>query len=98
MKISSIQGTSSVYARRNLTKMQNVVQVPTDEAQSQTVNFKGNGLKIGLGAAGALIGGLVIGGPVGAIVGLAAGIKGAQMAEDDADAKDNNKDKKSNKK
>lgn len=94
MKISSIQGTSSVYARKNLTKMQNTVQTPVSEKQPQTVNFQGSGLKIGLGAAGAILGGLIIGGPVGAIVGLAAGLKGAQMAEDDENAKNDDKNKK----
>ena len=36
----------------------------------------------GLGAAGAVLGGLIIGGPVGALVGLAAGLSGAKAAED----------------
>lgn len=94
MRISSIQGTGSVYARKNLTKMQNTIQTPNGETQPQTVNFQGSGLKIGLGAAGALLGGLIIGGPVGAIVGLAAGLKGAQMAEDDENAKNDDKNKK----
>lgn len=90
MRISSIQGTSSIYARKNLTKMQNTVQSPISDNQPQNVNFQGAGFKIGLGAAGAILGGLIIGGPVGAIVGLAAGLKGAQLAEDDEEAKNNN--------
>ncbi len=96
MRISAIQSGSSVYARKNKVqnRLKDTVTTPATE-QQQPVAFKGSGLKIGLGAAGAIIGGLVIGGPVGALVGLAAGLSGAKAAEDqealDEEKRKNNK-------
>lgn len=96
MRISAIQTGSNVYAGANKVqnRLKDTVTAPATE-QQQPVAFKGSGFKIGLGAAGALIGGLVIGGPVGALVGLAAGLTGAQAAEDqealDEEKRKNNK-------
>ena len=82
MRISAIQTGSNVYARTN--KVQNRLKETATAlaTEQQPVAFKGSGLRIGLGAAGAVLGGLIIGGPVGALVGLAAGLSGAKAAED----------------
>ena len=89
MKISAINANSALYTTRNKSLRNRGMQdntaapVPTP----QNVNFQASGLKIGLGAIGAMLGGLVVGGPVGAVIGAVAGLKGADLVEADIEAK-----------
>ena len=100
MRISAIQGTGNVYARKNLRQASPIRHTNDTTVQApagQEVAFKGLELKVGLACIGACLGGLIIGGPVGAIVGAAAGLKGAMSAEEEEEAKKNEKDKKDKK-
>ena len=98
MRINAINAGSGIYAANNRNSLRKSgMQNQTETIQPQNINFQGNGFKLGLGAVGAILGGLVIGGPVGAIIGAAAGLKGAQLAEADEEAKKNEKDNKSDK-
>lgn len=94
MRINAINGSSSVYARKNKVYSQprNVVQNGTENTQTQNVNFKGN-VKIALTTLGAIAGGLIIGGPIGAIIGAAAGFKGGQIAEEDEEIRNSSNEK-----
>ena len=101
MKVSAIQGSNGVYAKRN-NKMQSQIrktmEAPASEVQPQAVSFRASGKAIAiLGTIGAVIGGALLG-PAGLIIGAAAGAKGAEYAELDAELKEEQKKAKNNKK
>ena len=86
MRISAINANSGLYTARNRQLRHEGAETTVTNTQPQNVNFQ-SGIKIGLGAIGAMLGGLIIGGPVGAVIGAVAGVKGAELAEADVEAK-----------
>ena len=87
MRISAINANSGLYTARNRQLRHEGVETTVTNPQPQNVNFQASGIKIGLGAIGAMLGGLIIGGPVGAVIGAVAGVRGAELAEADVEAK-----------
>ena len=87
MRISAINANSGLYTARNRQLRHEGAEATVTNPQPQNVNFQASGLKIGLGAIGAMLGGLVVGGPVGAVIGAVAGLKGADLVEADIEAK-----------
>lgn len=102
MRISAIQGNSSIYARKNNRVQSNPIK-HTNDAPVQTnqeLAFKGANDKLIragiLTVLGGCLGGLLIGGPVGAVIGAAAGIKGAACVEEEEEAKKREEEEKKN--
>lgn len=99
MRVSAIQGSNSVYAKRNnkvQSQIRKTMDTPVSDAQSQAVNFKGGKTYAVLGGIGAALGAALLG-PAGLIIGAAVGIQGAQYAEQDEELK-KEKDKANKKK
>lgn len=101
MRINVIQSSNGVNLRKNgvrQLKTRNAIETPISQSQSQpqpqaqAVNFKGVKTYVILGILGAILGTAILG-PVGLFIGVAAGLKGAQLAEEDAEFEERQKNK-----